>query len=60
MIIEGHTVDAAILRDIVDRDLRDRLLKEQVLQGLFQSSFRYLGHGAILLGKDNVTSPSII
>ena len=43
MIIEGHTVDAAILRDIVDRDLRDRLLKEQVLQGLFQRSLCNLG-----------------
>ena len=49
MIIEGHTVDTAVLRDIVDRDLRDRLLKEQVLQGLFQRSFGYLGHAGLPL-----------
>ena len=49
MIIEGHTVDAAILRDIVDRDLRDRLLKEQVLQGLFQRSLCNLGQLGHLL-----------
>ena len=32
MIIEGHAVNAAVVRDVAHRDLRERLFQQQILQ----------------------------
>lgn len=48
MIVESHPIDPAILRDITDRDLGNRLLKKKIFQRLLQRSFRYLRHNVNL------------
>ena len=44
MVVKGHAVDPAILRDIRHRDLGERLFQQQVFQRLLQSPLCYLRH----------------
>lgn len=44
VIVKGHPVDPAVLCDVIDGDFIQRLLEQQVFQGLFQRSFCNLRH----------------
>ena len=45
VVIKGHAVDAAVLGDVVDGDLVERLLQQQMLQRSLQRPLRDLRHG---------------
>jgi len=44
VVVEGHTVHAAVLGDIIDGDLIQRLLKQQLFQRCLQRPFCSLRH----------------
>ena len=44
VVIEGHTVDAAVLCDVVDGNFAERLLQEQIFERCGQRPLGNLGH----------------
>ena len=49
MVVERHAVDAAVLGQVGDGDLVQRLLGQQVFQRRNERTFGHLGHGSLLL-----------
>ena len=48
VVVERHAVDAAVVGDIADGDLVERLLQQQILERLLQSALGEFRHGDLL------------
>ena len=48
VVVERHAVDAAVIGDVADGDLVERLLQQQILERLLQSALGEFRHGDLL------------